>query len=247
MSQLNRAVKISTTFIILFALYHAAEYLILFKNNAIGFLIVQCIFFAAAYFLGRWYSGNGLSAWGLPLRGKKFFLVGIGYGILIYAIPYLVSIFIGVDRITEIPDWIRAAKASVPFAFGVLFSSFSEDVLTRGLIYTHLRDELKPVWLVILSALVYVLNHIYRLGDGIESLLYLFLLGIIFFIPLLRTKNLWLTGFMHWSGNTFFFISHNVIQTESNNDLITSNYLFSICLAFLIPVIWVINKYSLKD
>ena len=247
MNQLSNTVKISLTFIILFGLYHAAEYLIVFQNNAIGFLIVQFIFFIAAYFMGKWYSGDGLSAWGLPLKGKRHFVVGVAGGISIYASSYFVSILLCVESIAIVPDWITIAKASTPFAFGVLFSSFSEDVLTRGLIYAHLKDKLKPFWLVLLSTIVYVLNHIYRLGDGIESLLYLFLLGILFFIPILKTKSLWLTGFMHWSGNTFFFVSHNVIQTESNNGFISPNYLFSICLALYIPVIWLISKKLIRD
>ncbi|HNV27508.1 MAG TPA: CPBP family intramembrane metalloprotease [Cyclobacteriaceae bacterium] len=247
MNQLSNTAKILFIFIILFGLYHAAEYLIVFQNNAAGFLLVQFAFFVTAYFLGRWYSGDGLSTWGLPLKGRKNFLVGVACGVLIYGASYLVSIHTGVESITKVPDWITVVKASAPFAFGVLLSSFSEDILTRGLVYAHFKNKLQPIWLVSLSAIVYVLNHIYRLGDGIEPILYLFLLGVIFFIPLLRTKNLWLTGFMHWSGNTFFFIFHNVIQTESSSDLISPNYLFSICLIFFIPIVWFVSKAYLKE
>ena len=52
-------------FICLFLLYHAAEYMILFKDNAAGFLVLQAFFFAAAWGIARWQFKQGLSVWGL--------------------------------------------------------------------------------------------------------------------------------------------------------------------------------------
>jgi membrane protease YdiL (CAAX protease family) len=225
-------------------LYHAAEYNIVFKNNVIGFFAFQIIFFVIALLLGNWYSLNGLTAWGLPFSKSIFTLLlyGIILGIVVYAVPYLISITFGIEKMVHVPDRAAILKASVPFAFGVLFSSLSEDVLTRGIIYACFNNKMKPGWLILISATIYLLNHIYRLDDGIESLLYIFLLGIVFIVPVIHTKNLWLTGGMHWAGNTFFFVSHSVIQTEENNQFLSPNLLFAICLALFIPIVWFLTK-----
>lgn len=239
--------RISISFIVLFFLYHSAEYMILFKNNIAGFFIFQFLFFLSAWILGIWNMKNGYAFWGLSLSKikTKHFLIGITLGIILYAIPLLISISLGIEYITKFPDWIDILKASFPFAFGVMFSSFSEDILTRGTVFSLLKNKIKPIWIILISALLYLLNHIYRLNDGLDTLSYIFFLGILFIIPLIITKSLWITGFMHWSGNTFFFVTHNVIQTDSNIGILTPNQIFSIWILVLIPITYYLGlKYK---
>lgn len=194
--------------------------------------------------LGNWYSGNGLKAWMLPLRAsilKKAFF-GIILGVFLYAIPFGLALLFKIESIVKIPPFVEILKTSLPFIIGVLFTSFSEDILARGLIYSHFHKKIKPVFLIILSAAVYLLNHIYRWSDGFESLSYIFLLGIVFMIPLINIKDLWVTGFMHWAGNVFFYISHNVIITSDNSSAVSYNMLFSMNLLLMIPTIWWITR-----
>ena len=242
-------IKIILSFIVLFALYHAAEYMIMFKNNATGFFIFQLLFFVSAFLFGNWYSREGLAAWGLPFSIKmlKPFLLGMVLGILLYGISYCTSVLSGIETIIKVPGVGDIMKSSLAFTVGVLFSSLSEDVLTRGIMYRYFNHKIKPAPLVFLSASVYLLNHIYRLTDGIETLLYIFLLGIVFIIPVIYTKNLWLTGGMHWAGNVFFFVSHNVIGTEEHSGILSPNAVFIICLIVFIPFIWLLSNKLYGD
>lgn len=241
--------KISVVFILLFLVYHGAEYMIVFENNVVGFLLLQGLFFIMAWFLGNWYSGNGLKAWGLPFNKKGVKMAGIGLimGILLYGLPFMISLLLGVEQVVNIPDIKTMVMMSLPFAFGVLFSSFSEDVLTRGIIYSQFHTTLKPVVLALCSALVYLLNHIYRLTDGPESWSYIFMLGLVFIIPVLNTGNLWFTGMMHWAGNVFFHVTYNVIQTETNEGTISANYLFALCMIAILPIVWWVSKTVRPD
>lgn len=228
------------SFIILFLLYHLAEYMIVFKNNIPGFFIFQLLFFLSAWLLGNWNMNNGLSFWSLPFSKfkMKYFFIGFCLGIILYGIPFILSIALKLENIIKIPDLNMVLKASLPFAFGVLFSSFSEDILTRGAVFSFFKDRVKPLWFIGISALIYLLNHIYRLQDGPDTLTYIFLLGVLFCIPLVISKNLWITGFMHWSGNLFFFISHNVIEVESTESILSPNTIFSLWILILIPVLY---------
>ncbi len=240
----NPTVKIILAFILLFAFYHLAEYMIMFNNSVAGFFVFQILFFVAAWLLGNWYNKQGFKCWGLPFsKGVlRNILFGIMVGILLYAVPFVISLAIGVEKIVSIPNFSKLIAASLPFIFGVIFSSFSEDVLTRGLVYRFLNKKISTLLLIFISASIYLLNHIYRLGDGLDTLLYLFLLGINFVIPLINTKNLWFTGSMHWAGNSFFFVTHGVIQTESGTGFISANYIFSLWLLVAIPIVWYVSK-----
>lgn len=242
----SQTIKITLAFVALFLLYHLAEYMIMFQNNVLGFFIFQALFFTVAWLFGKWYNRQGLNCWGLSFSRDilRNILIGIVLGLTLYAVPFVISLFLGIETIVNIPDTSTIIMASLPFAFGVIFSSFSEDILTRGLIFTHFKAKITPIILILLSAIIYVLNHIYRLNDGADTLLYLFLLGIILIIALNNTKNLWLTGSMHWAGNTFFFITHNVIQTENGENLFSGNYVFAIWMIFFIPIVWYVSNWK---
>ena len=218
--------------------------MIVFLNDPVSFFLFQGLFFLLAWVLGNWYSNNGLAAWGLPFRARALglFLWGIPMGIFLYGFSYTISLWAGVEYIIKIPDLNAIFTLSLPFAIGVLFSSFSEDILTRGIIFKHFHTTLKPHWLAIGSALVYLCNHIYRLSDGLESWSYIFMLGIVLIIPVLNTKNLWFTGAMHWAGNVFFYVTHNVIQTDTAEGIISPNYLFAVCLLLMTPIVYFLTK-----
>ncbi len=236
----SNLMKIAISFAVLFVLYHSAEYMLLFKNSVVGFFVFQFLFFLLAWLLGNWNSKNGFGFWGLSFSKLKVkhLLIGILLGLVLYGVPYLISLSLGIEFVSKIPPWTDIFTASIPFVFGVIFSSFSEDILTRGTVFRLFNNKIKTVWIILISATIYLLNHIYRLNDGLDTLSYLFLLGVLFIIPLIFTKSLWITGFMHWSGNAFFYISHNVIQTDSNLNYITPNQIFVLWIMLLIPIVW---------
>src|SRR4051812_12237519 len=130
-------------FFILFALYHAAEYMILSKNNAGGFLAFQIMFFIAAWMIGRWHFKEGLAAWGLSV--KKHFvaqlLFGMMMGIILYGLTYFVNLATGVEVKVSLPQYSAITGSLLLFIFGNFFSSFSEDVLTRGYLFRHLNGK----------------------------------------------------------------------------------------------------------
>jgi len=231
-------------FICLFILYHAAEYMILSKNNAGGFLAFQAFFFAVAWIIARWQFKEGLGAWGLGT--KKYFikhlLLGMMMGIIVYGLTYFINLISGVEVKVAVPTLSYIASSLSLFVFGNFFSSFSEDILTRGYLYKHFNSRISASALIFISAAVYLFNHIYRLGDGVVTWLYLFLLGVLFIIPVILTKRLWFTGGMHWAGNSFFYLTHSLIQTDAGEKAFNANYTLCICIVLMIPVVYYFLK-----
>jgi len=243
---MNVSLKIIIGFTVLFLLYHAAEYMIMFENNIPGFFLFQFLFFLSAWLIAKWQSGNGFSAWRLGFSPNlgKFLIGGVIMGVLLYGFTWWVNIITGIEVVRHVPGIIKILVQTLPFAFGVIFSSLSEDVLTRGYVYFHMHKKLNNLVIIGLSSVIYVLNHIYKLGNGPESWLYLFFLGTLFMVPLIITHSLWFTWAMHWAGNTFFFITHQVISTQSTNDGFSANYLFCLCIMIFIPITYLLVKKS---
>lgn len=225
-------------FAALFCLYHAAEYMIVFKNSAVGFLGFQALFFCGAWCIAKVQFKQGLDAWGLS-TSKFFFwhlLTGMLMGIVLYGLTFGISLLTGAEKIIGTPSWNAIAAPLGLFIFGNFFSSMSEDILTRGYLYKHFSATWSSGVLIIISAAIYLLNHIYRLGDGMETYTYLFMLGILFIIPVIRTQRLWFTSGMHWAGNCFFYYSHELIKTGEGTAKVSPNYLLVVCILVLIPV-----------
>lgn len=230
--------KIVIGFMILFALYHGAEYFVLFQYKPLVFLLIQIVFFVAAALIARWQGFNGLSAWGLGYKHNwpGQLIAGMLMGILLYGISFLISIGLQSEEIVGVSSFPSMLGPVTLFCFGNLFSSFSEDILTRGYLYKHWNKKLPVTLLVFVSAFIYLLNHIYRLADGWQTWSYLFALGLLFIIPVLLTKRLWFTGGMHWMGNTTFYITHNAIELRSGTASLTPNTILLICILGFIPL-----------
>lgn len=245
----NNFIKIIAGFALLFVLYHAAEYMIVFKNSPAGFLGFQFLFFLAAWLIARWQTGKGLSAWGLGANDGFVaqLIIGMLMGIVLYGLSFFISITLGVEKISSIPSFQHAVSPFLLFVFGNFFSSFSEDILTRGYVYRHSPGKTSVTTIALLSASIYLLNHIYRLTDGPQAWIYLFALGIFYVIPLILSKQLWITGGMHWAGNCFFFFTHGILTTDSGSRGFSANYILAICILLLLPLnIWLTKFFTRK-
>ncbi len=122
----KNAVTIILGFVLLFSLYHLAEYMIVFKNSPAGFLLFQGLFFVAAWGIGKWQFGNGLAAWGLTLPGRLFrqIFFGILAGISIYTITYFLALQLHIEQIASTPSGKQIVSMLGLYIFGNFFSSF---------------------------------------------------------------------------------------------------------------------------
>ena len=228
--------KLLAGFAWLFLCYHAAEYFVIFHYRPLFFLLLQGLFFLSAWGIARMQGYQGLSAWGIILKkhALKNLLIGLLAGGLVYSLHFVCSISLGFEKIIRIPTAKDAIASFLLFAFGTFFSSLSEDVLTRGYLFRHIGNRLSASMLTLVSATLYVLNHIYRLEDGMLVWTYLFLIGVFLMLAFIRTGNIWLTLGLHWSGNIVYQTTHQVMETQS---LVSGNQGMLLYISFLLLLI----------
>jgi membrane protease YdiL (CAAX protease family) len=201
--------------LILFVIYHFPEFFSALWIAAvfkIGFLI-------AAFLLARWQGWKGLGGYGLVLHKGwiKNLLFGLVIGIAFFVLAEWLSIISGYEKLFSIAT-VAAIVNLLPLTLVMtFFPSIAEDILTRGYLYGHLKNRLKPAAFILVSALFYVLNHIWRLSEGAAVLSYLFVLGLALAWALWYTKSLWLTLGMHWGANIAFEMINSGTSTETVN------------------------------
>lgn len=226
-------------FILLFIIYHFPAFFPVFWITAIfkiGFLIV-------AFFLARYQGWKGLGGYGLGFTKGwvSNLIIGVFCGIVFFGLSFLASIALGYENIvtrSSIEDFLT----SLPLLLLMTaVPSVAEDILTRGYLYSHLKF-IKPTWWILLSSVVYVLNHVWRLNDGIEILVYLFILGLVLATAVWATKFLWLAFGIHWGANIMFESINSLFQITTTSQREASNWILASSWMILLAILIVLNK-----
>nr|WP_262907897.1 CPBP family intramembrane glutamic endopeptidase [Hymenobacter sp. 15J16-1T3B] len=191
-----------------------------------------------AYAVARWQGLGGLSAWGLGGGRRGAILLGAGLliGLAGNLLAFGLRLGLGIEVLGPWPAPAALAQGLLLFGLGTLLPSLAEDILTRGYLWRHLSGRLQPGALVLASAAVYVLNHVYALGSGPAQLTYLFVLGVSFAIPLVVTGNLWYAVGAHWAGNIVYRLGHDVLSVADGPNPFSGLWALTICMVLLIPV-----------
>ncbi|HEX8387093.1 MAG TPA: CPBP family intramembrane glutamic endopeptidase, partial [Rubricoccaceae bacterium] len=102
---------------------------------------------------------------------------------------------------------------------GIVFTTFwpsvAEDILTRGFWYRQVPALGRGTTFVLVTSVLYVLNHVYRLQNGPVEWLMLLAFGLAYATALVRTGSLWAAVGLHWGGNIAAFAAAPVFSVET--------------------------------
>lgn len=246
---LNYGMKINwlqfiTGFIVLFVIYHFPEFFSALWIAAvfkIGFLVV-------AFFIARWQGWKGLDGFGLSLHKAwiKNLLLGLIVGICFFLLSELIAVKAGYEKYISIQSVSSIVQQLPLILLMTFFPSIAEDILTRGYLFTHLNRKMAPAVFIVLSATVYVLNHIWRLSEGISVLSYLFVLGITLAWAMAYTGTLWLTLGIHWGSNIAFQTMVTAAKTETINKT-SATWVLAASFGIMWIATMVIKKIFVKE
>jgi membrane protease YdiL (CAAX protease family) len=221
-------------FVFLFFVYHFPEFFQSFAITAvfkIGFLL-------AAIFLSRFQGWKFLEGYGLSFNKKWLSLLsgGLLVGFISFTISILLSLGMNFEKLVNIQTFYFFLKSLPLTLLMTFFPSIAEDILTRGYLFGHLKS-LKPILWILLSASIYVLNHIWRLNDDLSVLTYLFLLGVVLSISVVITKSLWLAFGIHWGANIAFELSNTGLNLINIGKANASTWMLSIAWGILLFIL----------
>jgi membrane protease YdiL (CAAX protease family) len=202
-SERTSIARVLIAFVLIFAVYQASEGMqtVIASQSPVG-PVLMILALLLAWPLGRWLGWRGYDAYGLDLRPRSFALLGAG--MLVAALAFLASRSLGaaLGFYTRPSPLTAASVGAVGFALVSTFiPSVAEDILTRGFLLRTLPLHLTASSYVVLSALLYTANHVWRFDWGISEQVRLFCLGLAYGAAAWRWRSLWGAVALHWGWN----------------------------------------------
>lgn len=147
------------------------------------------------------------SAYALEWSGGRalWLLAGFALAIVVKGIAVLIGLRMGIYS-PGLPATAALGIASTAgtlawLALSTFVPSLAEDILTRGFWARIPGWRWRGLGFVLFSSLVYVFNHIYRLGNGPAEWLMLLCFGLAYAAAFWRTGTLWAAVGLHWGWN----------------------------------------------
>lgn len=232
-------------FVILFVLYHLPELFQNYYQKPLIWLLEtgMLLFVLFAYIIGKRKHKNGYKTYGLFAFGKHWrnLAEGLVIGVSITILANMVPVWLLWNKISIHLDWEQILFQSLLFSIGTFLPSLAEDILTRGYLMAYWPEKWDRKLLILFSAGVYVLNHIFRLNKP-DVMLYLFLLGLLLMWAFVATRSLWLTLGIHWGGNIAYQFYANAVSYETIKETGMENYVLAACYAIGFILVFLLFK-----
>ncbi len=210
--------KLIVAFLLIWLFYQSAEAALHFYHNISVFLVLMAGCIGVSWLVARWLWNENLQTYGLPLKGGLIWQLPIGFllAILVRGL-FVLSRFYNGQLEIAMPVSAWQVVAVMPLILlGTLLPSLAEDILTRAFVFRS--AQWPPIIFILISALLYVLNHTYRLVDGPEVWLFLFTMGVVLAWPLATTRTLWFTLGLHWGMNVFYRVGEDVVHLQTGDN-----------------------------
>jgi membrane protease YdiL (CAAX protease family) len=174
-------------------------------------------------FLAWWGSRalgfSAMRAWYLDARPGWWQCLALG--LVLAVVAKFAAVAIGTHTGVYTFAWADAGSGAALagtlafLAFSTFIASSAEDILTRGLVLRAF-PRLGGHWgFILVSAALFVLNHIYRLHKGPVEWLTIFCFGLAYAAALYRTRTLWAAVGLHWGWN----LANNLVDTFAQSDI----------------------------
>lgn len=193
-------------FIVLFVCYQAPEGIGgLWLHNAAIAATLMCALLPIAWLVALRLGMAFGAAYALEWDRRAAVWLGSGFALALVAKGAALAIGakLGIYALASPASFtaVELAKTIAWLALSTFIPSLAEDIVTRGF-WARVPDiDWTPVRFVLLSSVLYVVNHIYRVGNGPTEWSMLFCFGLAYAAAFWTTGSLWAAVGLHWGWN----------------------------------------------
>lgn len=180
---------------------------------------------------------------------------------IIIMIPALIISFNNFPIIAYLDDRAVLTEPTyrvILFMLVCLSVGFFEEIIFRGVILTFLlksfaNHEMKLLYSIVISSVIFALSHLFNLfegasyGDTFLQIGYSFLVGMLWAVMFLKTKNIWLTMLLHASFNFFGQVMFRLGDVDHRYDSYTIGITVGLSVLVAVYAYWIYKKILHED
>jgi uncharacterized protein len=224
-------------FVALFIEYHLPEFFDAFWIAAVG----KIGFIILAYLIARIHGFTGLAGFGLGRKNLFHLFPGWVLGITTYLSVLFISMKFNFIEISLEGTFQGFWKNLPTIMIMTAVPSIAEDILTRGYLFAHLDNRVSKRSFVALSAILFYLNHIWRITESIDTAFYLLCMGLTLAYAVIFSGSLWLAFGIHWGSNLTYELTRTMIPMQEFNPAAV-HYIFGLLLLTVMFVLILFKK-----
>lgn len=142
------------------------------------------------FFFCRVIESRKLSTIGFRKKNAVLqYLAGLGTGFVLFSLTVFLSNMLGGLEFHGLQEF--SISGILIMAGGWFLQGMSEEVTCRGYLMTTILRDHKPVWAVLINAVLFGIMHAFNNGFSISAVINLTLFGVMISLYVLRTDNLW--------------------------------------------------------
>jgi membrane protease YdiL (CAAX protease family) len=188
------------------------SYLPFIVPSAVGFVVAAILFYYVTLKVLPFAIIHGVGEVGLHRhQGWLPLLIGgLAIGCMFNCLAYVILSRSEIVRI-ELPPTGDILLISL-FAFSTAgFTAFAEELIFRGYLVKVFRPHVSWAWVIVITCTLFTLYHLPQWGLPLPYWIRFFVMGVVFTIPLIVTRSLWMSVGIHLGGNFVYYL----LLTES--------------------------------
>ncbi|MDE6731147.1 MAG: CPBP family intramembrane metalloprotease [Oscillospiraceae bacterium] len=164
----------------------------LMQDPSMTRIMLYCTVFATLVilFFCKVIEGRKLTTLGFRKQHAGLqYLAGLGVGFVLFSLTVFFSNMLGGLEFHGLQEF-SISGILVMFG-GWILQGMSEEVICRGYLMTTMLRDHKPVWAILINAILFGFMHASNNGFSIPAVINLTLFGVMISLYVLRTDNLW--------------------------------------------------------
>ena len=164
----------------------------LMQDPSMTRIMLYCTVFSTLviFFFCKVIEGRKLNTLGLRKEHAVLqYLAGLGVGFVLFSLTVFFSNMLGGLEFHGLQEF--SISGILIMIGGWILQGMSEEVICRGYLMTTILRNHKPVWAILINAILFGFMHASNNGFSIPAVINLTLFGVMISLYVLRTNNLW--------------------------------------------------------
>lgn len=163
-------------------------------------------FFIVAFVVAKKLYNRGIDQYGIIFRQGWKRHLGLGFllGFIAWALLFLLYFILSKYTFTGVIIDRNTVFKVVAIILGYGFGSLISDMVVRGLVFNHFKDNVSPKYVFIIALIVYALDDIWYEGFDAQNTIFSLALGLGLTYAYYKTNAIWASAGMHFGLNMVY-------------------------------------------